>query len=296
MNTPNKTAHILDGKASASAIRAEIAKAVAELGFKPGLVVILVGNHHASETYVASKARLAVEAGFHSIVSRQPETISQVALLDIIRGYNADPNIHGCFVQLPLPPHINLAEIFAAVDPRKDVDGFHPVNQGLLLLGTPRCIPATPRGIIELLRRNDITVRGKRVVIVGRSTIVGKPLAAAFLLKGEMGDATVTIAHSQTPDLKVVCREADILITALGQPCFITAEFVKPGAVVVDVGINRDDTTGAILGDVDFASVQAAASAITPVPGGVGPMTIAMLLQNTLEAAKLSDIAQNRSI
>ncbi len=290
MNTLKNTARILDGKACALAIRAEIAREVAKLGFKPGLAVVLVGNHRASETYVASKAKLAVEAGFHSIVSRQPEDISQTALLEIIRGYNADPNVHGCFVQLPVPPHINLAEIFAAVDPRKDVDGFHPVNQGLLLLGTPKFIPATPRGIIELLRRNKITVRGKRVVIVGRSTIVGKPLAAAFLMKGDMGDATVTVAHSQTPDLKAVCREADILIAALGQPGFITAEFVKPGAVVIDVGISRDEKTGAIQGDVDFASVGTVASAITPVPGGVGPMTIAMLLQNTLDAA-LSSVA-----
>lgn len=288
MNTFKNNPLILDGKACAQVIRAEIAAQVSQLGFKPGLAVVLVGNHSASQTYVAAKAKLAIEAGFHSVVVTQPEDITEAALLEIIRGLNADPNIHGCFVQLPLPPHINLAAVFAAVDRRKDVDGFHPVNQGLLLLGTPKFIPATPRGIIELLRRNGITAKGKRVVIVGRSTIVGKPLAAAFLLKGDMGDATVTVAHSQTPDLKAVCREADILIAALGQACFITAEFVKPGAVVVDVGINRDNHTGAIQGDIDFASVSTVASAITPVPGGVGPMTIAMLLQNTLDAAKFA--------
>ncbi len=292
MNTHTNTAHILDGKVCAQVIRAEIANTVRTLGFKPGLAVVLVGNHSASQTYVAAKAKLATEAGFHSVVVTQPEDITQATLLDIIRGLNADPNIHGCFVQLPLPPHISLTEVFAAVDPRKDVDGFHPVNQGLLLLGTPKFIPATPRGIIELLRRNGITAKGKRVVIVGRSTIVGKPLAAAFLMKGEMGDATVTVAHSQTPDLKAVCREADILVAALGQSGFITAEFVKPGAVVIDVGINRDNRTGAIQGDVDFASVKTVASAITPVPGGVGPMTIAMLLQNTLDAA----LAQKHSL
>lgn len=286
MNTSNNKPLILDGKACAQAIRAEITEAVRVLGFKPGLAVVLVGNHSASQTYVAAKAKLATEAGFHSVVVTQPEDVTEAALLEVIRGFNTDPNIHGCFVQLPLPPHINLAAIFAAVDPRKDVDGFHPVNQGLLLLGSPKFVPATPRGIIELLRRNGITTKGKRVVIVGRSTIVGKPLAAAFLMKGDMGDATVTIAHSQTSDLRSVCREADILIAALGRPGFITAEYVKPGAVVVDVGINRDNRTGAIRGDVDFASVSTVASAITPVPGGVGPMTIAMLLQNTLDAAQ----------
>lgn len=284
MNISINNPLVLDGKACAQIIRGEIAETVRILGSKPGLAVVLVGNHPASQTYVTAKAKLATEAGFHSVVVRQPEDITQAALLEIIRGLNADPNIHGLFVQLPLPPHIDLATVFAAVDPRKDVDGFHPVNQGLLLLGTPKFVPATPRGIIELLRRNDITIKGKRVVIVGRSTIVGKPLAAAFLMKGDMGDATVTVAHSQTPDLKVVCREADILIAALGKPGFITAEFVKPGAVVVDVGINRD-VAGAIRGDVDFVSVKAVASAITPVPGGVGPMTTAMLLQNTLDAA-----------
>lgn len=286
MNTSTNIPLMLDGKACAQTIRAEIAKQVLQLGFKPGLAVVLVGDHHASQTYVAAKARLATEAGFHSVVVTQPEDVTEAALLEIIRGLNADPNIHGCFVQLPLPQHINLAAVFAAVDPRKDVDGFHPVNQGLLLLGAPKFIPATPRGIIELLRRNGITAKGKRVVIVGRSTIVGKPLAAAFLMKGDMGDATVTVAHSQTSDLQSVCREADILIAALGQPSFITADFVKPGAVVVDVGITRDKDTVAIQGDVDFASVSSVASAITPVPGGVGPMTIAMLLQNTLEAAQ----------
>jgi len=292
MNTSH-TPIILDGKACAQAIRGEIALEVAKLGFKPGLAVVLVGKHHASEVYVATKSRIATETGFHSVVARCPEDISQAALLEIIRGYNTDPKIHGCLVQLPLPPHINLAEVFAAVDPLKDVDGFHPINQGLLLLGAPKFIPATPRGIIELLRRNGITTHGKRVVIVGRSTIVGRPLAAAFLLKGEMGDATVTIAHSQTPDLAAVCREADILVTALGKPGFITADFVKSGAVVVDVGINRVDGTGVICGDVDFESVKTVASAITPVPGGVGPMTIASLLRNTLDAALF---AQNRSV
>ncbi|MEK7645202.1 MAG: bifunctional 5,10-methylenetetrahydrofolate dehydrogenase/5,10-methenyltetrahydrofolate cyclohydrolase [Patescibacteria group bacterium] len=274
---------ILDGKACAQHIRAEIADGVRTLGFKPGLAVILLGNDAASRMYVKSKGEAARNAGFHSVVDIRPATTTQAELLKLIAQYNADPKIHGYIVQLPLPAHIDVEAVVAAIDPLKDVDGFHPENQGLLLRGTPRFVPATPRGIIELLRRNGITAKGKRVVIVGRSSIVGKPLAAAFLMKGEMGDATVTVAHSQTPDLATVCKEADILVTALGKSGFVKLGFVKPGAVVVDVGISRVD--GVTSGDVDFGPVCLIASAITPVPGGVGPMTIAMLLQNTLDAA-----------
>lgn len=275
------SARILDGAVCGKDIRAEIAAKVQLLGYKLGLAVLLVGDDPASHIYVKSKGRAAFEVGFESSVNIQPATTSEGALLGVIRDYNKNPAIHGYIVQLPLPTHVNLEAIVSAIDPKKDVDGFHPENQGLLLRGIPRFIPATPRGIIELLRRNGISSRGKHVVILGRSSIVGRPLAATFLMKGEMGDATVTVAHSQTKSLADVCREADIVVAALGQARFVTRDFIKPGAVVIDVGINR--VGGKICGDVDFDSVKDVASAITPVPGGVGPMTIAMLLQNTLD-------------
>jgi methylenetetrahydrofolate dehydrogenase (NADP+) / methenyltetrahydrofolate cyclohydrolase len=279
------SARILDGKAIAAQVRAEVAAETRALGIVPGLCVIQVGENPASTTYVNSKERTAKEAGFHSVVERYPDSITERALLARIDELNRDPAIHGFFVQLPLPGHINAERIQRAVDPAKDVDGFHPVNQGLLLLGEPRLVPATPRGIVELLARAGISPAGKRVVVIGRSTIVGKPLAAAFLLKGSRGDATVTVAHSRTPDLPAVCREADILVAAIGQPRFVKAGWVKPGAVVVDVGTNRDEN-GKFCGDVDFDAVKEVAGAITSVPGGVGPMTIAMLMRNTLDAAK----------
>lgn len=280
------TAAIIDGKAMAAQVRAEVKEAAAKLPRPPGLAVVLVGEDPASEVYVKGKEKDASEAGFKSVLDRRPADISQDDLLKIVRGYNEDPTIDGYLVQLPLPKHIDADAVVNAIDPRKDVDGFHPENQGLLLRGTPRFVPATPRGVVEMLMRGGYRPAGKRVVIVGRSTIVGRPLAAALLVKGDAGDATVTVAHSRTKDLPAVCREADILVAAIGQPRFVTRGFVKPGACVIDVGINRVD--GKVVGDVDFDDVKDVAGAISPVPGGAGLMTRAMLLQNTLEAAQRS--------
>lgn len=277
-------ARILDGKAMAAEIRAEVASAARKEGLTPGLTVILVGDDPASHVYVAAKEKAAAECGFRSRVERHPASMTQDALLRRIAELNADPSVHGFFVQLPLPKHIDADLVVRAIDAQKDVDGFHPDNQGLLLLGQPRLVPATPRGVVELLARSGLSPAGKRVVVLGRSTIVGRPLAAALLMKGPRGDATVTVAHSRTKDLAAVCREADILIAAIGAPRFVTRDMVKPGAVVVDVGINRVD--GKLCGDVDFDAVREVAGAITPVPGGVGPMTIACLLLNTLEACR----------
>ncbi len=274
------SALILDGKACAAQIRKEIAQTTAELGIRPGLAVVLVGNNGASRLYVSNKEKAAREVGFLGRIEHRPETVSQKELEALLGELNEDPSVHGYLVQLPLPKHIDADRIVSLIDPKKDVDGFTPVNQGLLLRGTPHIVPATPRGVVELLKRNSISLRGRRVVIVGRSTIVGRPLGALMLME----DATVTTAHSQTSDLKAVCREADVLITAVGKPRFLTREYVSPGTVVVDVGISTQD--GKTCGDVDFESVREVASAITPVPGGIGPMTIAMLLQNTLEAAR----------
>ena len=279
------TATLIDGKAMAEAIRREVADEARKLPQRPGLAVVLVGDDPASQVYVRGKEKAAAEAGFKSVLDRRPSDITQAELLSIVRAYNEDPTIHGYLVQLPLPKHIDADAVTDAIDPRKDVDGFHPVNQGLLLRGTPRFVPATPRGVVEMLLRSGHSPSGKRVVVVGRSNIVGKPLAAALLVKGKAGDATVTVAHSRTPDLPAVCREADILVAAIGQPRFITRDMVKPRAVVIDVGMNRVD--GQLVGDVDFDAVKEVASAITPVPGGVGPMTIAMLLRNTLDAARM---------
>jgi methylenetetrahydrofolate dehydrogenase (NADP+) / methenyltetrahydrofolate cyclohydrolase len=280
------SARVLDGKAIAAAIRAEIAEQVKREGLTPGLTVILVGNDPASELYVSMKEKVAKECGFRGAVERLPADVSEAQLLRRIDELNRDPGVHGFFVQLPVPKHIDPEKIQRAVSPLKDVDGFHPENQGLLLLGQPRFVPATPRGIVELLARSGISTAGKRVVVIGRSTIVGKPLAAAFLLKGDRGDATVTVAHSRTKDLAAVCREADILVAAIGSARFVKRDWVKPGAVVVDVGTNRD-AAGKQCGDVDFEHLKDVAGAITPVPGGVGPMTIACLLQNTLDACRL---------
>jgi len=268
----------------AQAIRQTIAKEALRLPQRPGLAVVLLGDDPASEAYVRGKEKAAAEAGFKSVLDRRDSGITQEELLAIVRQHNEDPSIHGYLVQLPLPAHIDTDAIVEAIDPKKDVDGFHPINQGLLMRGTPRFIPATPKGVIEMLVRSDNPPAGKRVVILGRSTIVGRPLAAALLLKGNGGDATVTIAHSRTRDLPAVCREADILVAAIGQPRFVKKEWVKPGACVIDVGINRVD--GKLCGDVDFDGVKSVAGSISPVPGGVGPMTIAMLLQNTLDAAR----------
>ena len=284
------SARLIDGKAIAAGIRAEIAEQVKREGITPGLTVILVGEDPASELYVSMKERAAKECGFRGAVERLPADTSEAKLLARIDELNRDTSVHGFFVQLPVPKHIDPQKIQRAVSPLKDVDGFHPDNQGLLMLGQPRFVPATPRGIVELLARAGVSPAGQRVVVLGRSTIVGKPLAAALLLKGERGDATVTVAHSRTKDLPAVCREADILVAAIGSARFVKKEFVKPGAVVIDVGTNRD-ADGKQCGDVDFDAVKQVAGAITPVPGGVGPMTIACLLQNTLDACR----SQSRS-
>lgn len=280
------TATILDGKAMAAQIRAEVAAEARKLPTRPGLAVILVGDDPASEVYVRGKEKAATEAGFKSVLDRRSADTSQDALLRLVRAYNEDPTIHGYLVQLPLPKHVDADVVVEAIDPRKDVDGFHPENQGLLLRGVPRFVPATPRGVVEMLARSGHSPAGKRVVIVGRSTIVGRPLAAALLRKGDAADATVTVAHSRTRDLPAVCREADILVAAIGQPRLVQASWVKPGACVIDVGMNRME--GKLCGDVDFEAMKEVAGAITPVPGGVGPMTIAMLLRNTLDAALAS--------
>jgi methylenetetrahydrofolate dehydrogenase (NADP+)/methenyltetrahydrofolate cyclohydrolase len=272
------SASILDGAACSKIILKEIAKKVPQLRTQPGIAVVLVGDNPASHVYVKNKIRAATEVGFRSFPVFLENEASEQSLLAAMRRLNANPDVQGYLVQLPLPSHIKEATILSAIHPQKDIDGFHPVNQGMLLCGSPRILPATVRGILELLRRNGHDTAGKRVVILGRSAIVGRPLAAALLCKGQSGDATVTVAHSRTTHLESVCKEANILIVAIGQP-----RFVKDGAVVIDVGINRVD--GKLCGDVDFHAVKEIASAITPVPGGVGPMTIASLLQNTLDAA-----------
>ncbi len=276
------SARLLDGKAIAAEIRADIARRVKASGRQPGLAVILVGDDPASHTYVASKEKAARECGFHSVVERYPADMAEAALLSRVAALNADPRIHGFFVQFPVPRQIDGEKVMRAVSPDKDVDGFHPLNQGLLLQGQPRFLSATPRGVVELIARAG-GAAGKRVVVLGRSNTVGKPLAAALMNKGPRGDATVTVAHSRTPDLARLCREADVLVAAMGQPRLVKADWVKPGAVVVDVGTSRVE--GKLVGDVDFEAVKEVAGWITPVPGGVGPMTIAMLMLNTLEAA-----------
>lgn len=290
------TARILDGAAIGSSIRAEVAESVAALrrgGIVPGLAVVLVGENPASQIYVRSKGKACLEAGMHSETVVLSKDTSEAELLGVIDRLNADPAVHGILCQLPVPPHIDTDNVLRRINPAKDVDGFHPMNVGKLLLGDPTAFrPATPYGIQQILLRSGIETRGAHAVIVGRSTIVGRPMASLLLQSGPGGDATVTIAHSRTRDLLSLCRTADILIVAIGRPRFIGADGVKPGATVIDVGINRiEDATRPkgyrVVGDVDFDAVVRVAGAITPVPGGVGPMTIAMLLANTLQAATL---------
>ena len=287
-------ASIIDGNAIAAGIRAEVAARVsahtAAGGAVPQLTAVLVGDDPASATYVRNKARACAEAGIDARTITPPADISQDELIDIVRGLNADPVVSGILVQLPLPPHIDERAVTEAVDPDKDVDGLHPVNLGRLVQGQPHLVPATPAGVQQLLLRTGNDPGGKRVVVVGRSTLVGKPLALLLGQKAEGANATVTLAHTGTTDLAAVAREADILVVAAGRPNTVTAEMVSPGAVVIDVGTNRvDDATRKrgwrLTGDVDFEGVSQVAGAITPVPGGVGPMTIAMLLVNTLRAA-----------
>ena len=278
------TATIIDGKAMAAQMRQEIRAQVQAMPQKPGIAVLLVGDDPASDVYVRNKEKAAQDAGFHSIVERFPADLPEATLLARVEQLNRDPTIHGFFVQLPVPKHISDERIVRAIDPAKDVDGFHPFNQGLLLQGTPRFVSATPRGVIELLVRSGHAPAGKRVVVLGRSITVGRPLAAALLAKGARGDATVTVAHSRSPNVAELCREADILVAAMGQPRFVQGDWIKPGACVIDVGTTRVE--GKLVGDVDFDAAKEVAGAITPVPGGVGPMTIACLLLNTLDAAR----------
>lgn len=276
---------IIDGKATSAIIKEEVRleaeKLKAEKGLTPGLAVIIVGENPASKVYVRNKHQSCIQAGMHSVVIEMPEDISEETLLEEINALNVDPTIHGILVQLPLPKHINEDKVLNAIIPEKDVDGFHPTNVGYMTIGTPTVLPCTPAGVIELLERYNVEISGKKCVVIGRSNIVGKPAALLLLAK----NGTVTVCHSRTTDLAAVCREADILVVAIGKPKFVTADMVKPGAVVIDVGINRNEE-GKLVGDVDFAAVEPIASAITPVPGGVGPMTIAMLMKNTLECAK----------
>ncbi len=288
------SAQIIDGKAIGKAVRAEVATEVARLteqGIVPGLTVVLVGEDPASQVYVRMKGRACDEAGMKSGTVRLPATVTEAELLDTIDQLNADPTVHGMLVQLPLPDHIDEANVLLRIDPRKDVDGFHPINVGKLVTGDPTGFkPATPYGVQEMLIRSGIETSGAHVVIVGRSNIVGKPMANLLIQKGPGANATVTVCHSRTKDIGSVTRSADILIVAMGKPEFITADMVKPGVAVVDVGINRvDDATKEkgyrLVGDVAYGPVAEVAAAITPVPGGVGPMTIAMLLKNTLQAA-----------
>lgn len=275
---------LIDGKALSQKMQAELGRKVERLkkqhGIIPGLAVILVGDNPASQVYVRNKERSALEAGFKSETLRLSESISQEELIDIIHQYNEDKSIHGILVQLPLPQHINDKKIILAIDPKKDVDGFHPMNTGHLWSGRPMMVPCTPAGIMEMFREYHVDLEGKHAVIIGRSNIVGKPMAQLLLDK----NATVTLTHSRTRNLSEVTKEADILIVAIGQGHFVTKDFVKEGAVVIDVGMNRDEN-GKLIGDVVFEQVAEVASMITPVPGGVGPMTITMLLEQTYQAA-----------
>jgi methylenetetrahydrofolate dehydrogenase (NADP+)/methenyltetrahydrofolate cyclohydrolase len=284
-------AALLDGKKLAQTMQAEIATAVAErvaVGkSRPGLATVLVGNDPASHVYVRNKRRACEQVGMVSVHHELPATTSQAELLALVDRLNADPAVHGILVQLPLPKPINEAAVIRAVTPLKDVDAFHPETVGLLTAGHPRFLPCTPHGIQQLLVRNNIPIDGAHVVIVGRSNIVGKPLALLLMQKWPGGNATVTVAHTGTRDLAAVTRQADIVVVAIGRAKFLTAGMVRPGAVVVDVGMNRLPD-GKLCGDVDFDAVAPLAGAITPVPGGVGPMTITMLLHNTLKAAQLS--------
>ncbi|PIP06773.1 MAG: bifunctional 5,10-methylene-tetrahydrofolate dehydrogenase/5,10-methylene-tetrahydrofolate cyclohydrolase [Syntrophobacteraceae bacterium CG23_combo_of_CG06-09_8_20_14_all_50_8] len=290
------TARLINGNEIAATIREELKKETAQLREKynvaPGLVTILVGQNPASVSYVTAKQKTSKELGFYSIQDNQPEDIREEDLLKLIDKYNNDPQIHGILVQLPLPKHINETKVLYAIDPRKDVDGFHPVNVGKLMIGEADYLPCTPAGIQQLLIRTGMETSGAEVVIVGRSNIVGKPIANILLQKQKGANATVTICHTGTKDIAFHTKRADILIVAAGKPKAVTVDMVKEGAVVIDVGVNRIGMTmegkAKLCGDVDFENVKEKAGAITPVPGGVGPMTITMLMMNTVKAAKLA--------
>lgn len=279
----NSSMNLIDGKALAAKMQAELKVKVDKLKEAdnvPGLAVILVGEDPASQIYVRNKARQATAIGLNSSVVRLPETVSEQELLDLIEQYNQSEQWHGILVQLPLPEHISEEKVLLAIDPEKDVDGFHPMNMGRLWSGNPLMIPSTPAGIMEMFREYNVELSGKRAVVIGRSNIVGKPMAQLLM----MADATVTIAHSKTENLRELTKEADVLVVAIGRDRMIKAEDVKEGAVVIDVGMNRDED-GKLHGDVDFDEVKDVASLITPVPGGVGPMTITMLMEQTVRAA-----------
>ncbi len=288
------TARIIDGKQIAAQMREELKQKVAALkakGVTPGLAVVLVGEDPASKSYVTAKEKACEEIGIYSSDNRIPATTTQADLLAIIDKFNKDPKIHGILVQLPLPKHINEDAVLLAIDPKKDVDGFHPVNVGRMVVGQEAYLPCTPHGVIQLLMRSGVKLDGAEVVVVGRSNIVGKPVANMLIQKAPTGNATVTICHTRTKNLAEHVRRADIVIAAAGRPNTITAEMVKPGAVVIDVGVNRIDDASKksgfrLVGDVDFEGVKEKASQITPVPGGVGPMTITMLLFNTVQSAE----------
>ncbi len=272
---------IINGKEVSASVRAHIAKEVTELGIKPGLAVIIVGEDPASQVYVRNKKKACEEVGFYSVVEEMPENTTQEALMSEIAQFAADDKIHGILVQLPLPKHLDEKKVIDAIPPEKDVDAFHPVNVGRLMLGTQSFQPCTPAGVMKMLEYCNINPAGKHCVVIGRSNIVGKPQAMLMLQK----NATVTVCHSKTQNLPEITKTADILVAAVGKAGFVTADMVKDGAVVIDVGMNRN-AAGKLCGDVDFEAVSQKASYITPVPGGVGPMTITMLLQNTLTAAK----------
>ncbi len=286
-------AQLIDGTAIAADVRAEVAEGAAAFaaahGRQPALRVVLVGDNPASQSYVRAKARAAGEAGIDAETLLRPADLSQADLLALIADLNADADVDGILVQLPLPDHVDESAIIRAIDPSKDVDGFHPENVGRLVLGEDTLEPCTPAGIVEMLRRTGVETAGAHAVVLGRSNIVGKPMASLLLRRGL--DCTVTVCHSRTRDLPAITRQADVLVAAIGRAAFVTADMVRPGATVIDVGINRvdDDTRERgyrLVGDVDFDAVAEVAGAITPVPGGVGPMTIAMLLANTLRAAR----------
>lgn len=292
-------AQIIDGKAVSARVRESLVARIAALAERdviPGLAAVLIGADPASETYVEAKARACEKLGIFSEVIRRDSNISQPDLESLVRELNKRPDIHGILVQSPLPDGLNETAVTLTIDPSKDVDAFHPYNVGSTMLGLPAPVPCTPAGVVQLLLDYEIETSGAEVVIVGRSNIVGRPLAGLLSQKGKGADATVTICHSRTRNLPEVCRRADILIAAIGKPEFVTADFVKEGAVVIDVGVNRVEDSSRksgyrLVGDVDFAAVSEKASFITPVPGGVGPMTIAMLLANTVTLAE-SRLAQ----
>lgn len=290
------TAKIIDGKAIAAQIREEAkneVEALKDRGVTPCLAAVLVGDVAASKVYVKNKRRACEKVGITSVLHTPAADVSEPELLKLINELNNDPAVHGILVQLPLPKHIDETKVIEAIDPSKDVDGFHPFNVGRLVIGLDTFRSCTPAGVQQLLLRSGIEVAGKHVVIIGRSNIVGKPMANIVVQKEEGANATVTICHSRTKNLNELCRQADILISALGQPEFVKPDMVKPGAVVIDVGINRIDCPSSdngykLVGDVDFEPVSKVASAITPVPGGVGPMTVAMLMVNTVKAARMA--------